>query len=112
MHVHVASMTSELMRSAFAYMGIYPFNPQIFTEEDFAPAKSFSTLPHVPSSFPPEVPSSSPLPSDASDSASSDSDGASEDQSDVEMGVTPLLHPLYMDTDDDNDPDYVTLALG
>jgi hypothetical protein len=66
MHVHAASMTPELMRSAFACTGIYPFNPHIFTEEDFAPAKSFSTLSHVPSSFPPEVPSSSPLPSDAS----------------------------------------------
>ncbi|KAG6808365.1 hypothetical protein H0H92_004358, partial [Tricholoma furcatifolium] len=37
---------------------IHPFNPDIFTEEDYAPSMAFSTQAHVPSSFPETIPSS------------------------------------------------------
>lgn len=99
MKVRSASMTPELCRSAFSCTGIYPFKADIFTEEDFAPAKSFSTSKHVPRTFPSEAPSSSPLPSDLSDldcSSSGDDDSTSEDSEQV--------HEWDLDSDDD--PDY------
>jgi DDE superfamily endonuclease len=107
MKVRAACMTPELMRSAFSSTGIYPFNPDIFTDEDFAPAKTFSTIPHVPSSFPADIPSSSPDPSNASDSAPS-GEGEDEAQSDPpEVEADVGSHPLYMDWDSDDDgPDY------
>jgi len=64
MEVHTASMTPELIHLAFSCTSIYPFNPQVFTDEDFLPARSFSTIPQVPRSFPADIPSSSPVPSD------------------------------------------------
>ena len=105
MEVCAASMTPELIHSAFSCTGIHPFNPQVFTDEDFAPARSFSTIPQVPRSFPADVRSSSPIPSDVSDSTSSDLDLGGdefEDQSDTEADV----HPLYMDWDTDSDSAY------
>ena len=102
MKVRSMSMTPELCRSAFSCTGIYPFKANIFTEEDFAPAKSFSTSKHVPRTFPAEAPSSSPLPSDLSDldcSSSSDDDSTSED--------SEQEHEWDLDSDDD--PDYEPL---
>ena len=105
MQVRVVSMTPELISSAFSCTGIYPFNPQVFANVDFAPAKMFSTTSHVPTSFPADVPSSSPIASDASNSASL-GDGEPEDESDIEMDIT-APHPLYLDWDTDSDgPEY------
>src|SRR6266850_1603222 len=42
MLVRSKSMTHELLRLAFTVMGIFPFNANIFSNEDFAPAKSSS----------------------------------------------------------------------
>ena len=99
MQVRMASMTPELISSAFSCTGIYPFNPKVFTDEDFAPAKTFSIASHVPMSFPADVPSSSPFSSDMSNSASS-GDGQSEDESDMDVDVP---HPLCIDWDTDSD---------
>jgi len=82
MAVREASMTPKLMRSAFSTTGIFPFNPNVFTDHDFAPAKSFSSSAFAPDSFPHEVPSSSPIPSDMSDcDISSDGDDSDADTS-------------------------------
>ena len=54
-------ITPEPIQVAFRKTGIYPLNPFIFTAEDFAPGKSFSTIAHVPPSFPDEVPTSPPV---------------------------------------------------
>jgi len=70
MQVRSASITPDLIRTSFSCTGIYPFNPNVFSDVDFAPARSFSTIPQVPRSFPSDIPSSSPLPSDMSDIAS------------------------------------------
>jgi len=51
-------MTSNLIKKAFKSSGISPLNPEIFTEEDYAPSQQFSIVAHVPKSFPTEVPSS------------------------------------------------------
>jgi hypothetical protein len=68
MEIRPRSMTPELLRSAFSTTGIFPFNNALFTDDDFAPAKSFSYTMHVPLSFPAEVPSSPPgVSSDFSD---------------------------------------------
>jgi len=102
MQVCTACITPELIHLAFSYTGIYPFNSHIFTDADFAPARSFSTIPQAPHSFPTDIPSSSPLPSNASDFDLDGVSDESEDQSDTEADITPL-HPLHMDWDSDSD---------
>jgi hypothetical protein len=83
MEVHPRSMTPNLLRSAFSTTGIFPFNDTLFTDDDFAPAKSFSYVMHAPQSFPPEVPTSSPAASDVSDVE------MSSDESDSAESVAP-----------------------
>jgi hypothetical protein len=61
MEIHPWSMTPKLLRSAFSTTGTFPFNDALFTDNDFASAKSFSYTMHVPMSFPVEVPSSPPF---------------------------------------------------
>lgn len=77
MEIRPRAMTAKILHSAFSTTGIFPFNDTIFTDDDFAPAKSFSHTMHVPKSFPAEVPSS-PVASDTSDleASGSDSDAA------------------------------------
>ena len=53
-------ITPDLIKKSFAKTGIYPFNPSIFTDENFAPSMASSTVAHVPPSYPDEVPSSPP----------------------------------------------------
>jgi hypothetical protein len=98
MSVRSKSMTPKLLRSAFAATGIFPFNPNIFSDEDFAPAKSSSLSMHLPKDFPPEVASSSPIASDVSD-LEIDSD----DESDTEAEATKVCFSEIdwsTDTDD------------
>jgi hypothetical protein len=89
MKVRSASMTPELFASAFSCTGIYPFNPNLFTNVDFGPAQSFSISMHAPKSFPAEAPSSPPLPSDMSDCNNSENgdfeDQSSSDPEDIQM---------------------------
>ena len=69
-------MTPKLMHLAFSTTGIFPFNDTLFTDNDFAPAKSFSHSMHTPTSFPLEVPSSPPISSDLSDLEMSDNESS------------------------------------
>jgi hypothetical protein len=48
------AITADLVRSAFKHCGISPFNPDVFTAEDFAPAQAFSS--DAASHFPPSYP--------------------------------------------------------
>ena len=102
MKVRAASMKPKLIRSAFSCTSILPFNPHVFTNVDFAPARSFSIIPQVPGSFPVDIPSSSPVPSNVSDSASSCSD-LSSDKSEGQSDTN--IHPLSMDWEMDSDDD-------
>ena len=78
-------MKTDWIQSAFKKTGISPFNPDIFTEEDFAPSQSFSTKAHVPSAYPEAVPSSDPaIPTDCEYSGSSDSEWMESGSSDSE----------------------------
>jgi hypothetical protein len=61
------SMTLKLLHSVFFTTSIFPFNDTLFTNDDFAPAKSFSYTMHIPESFPTEVPISPLATSNVSD---------------------------------------------
>ena len=66
MEVQKDFMTVPLIQKSFHVTGIYPFNPNIFTEEDFAPSQVFSVKAHTPASFPETIPSSNPaIPTDS-----------------------------------------------
>jgi len=45
---------ADTITSAFERCGICPFNPNIFTDADFAPSVSYSTCHYAPSSYPPK----------------------------------------------------------
>lgn len=61
-------MTKELIKLAFKKMGIYPINRGVFEPEDFAPSKAFSSITHVPDTFPDDILSLDPMvPSDVED---------------------------------------------
>ncbi|KAG2017412.1 hypothetical protein CC2G_015303 [Coprinopsis cinerea AmutBmut pab1-1] len=102
-------INSDLIKKAFEKTGIFPFNPNVFTDEDFAPSRNTSTRAHVPASFPPEFPSSDGIepPSDFQTETDSDeeddpdydpdgqrSDGSGEDDD-----------PMGVDSNDENDDD-------
>ena len=67
-------ITPDLIRKSFEKTGIYPFNPAIFTDADYAPSMASSTIAHVPSSFPPEIQSSPPARLSDIDESDTDSD--------------------------------------
>jgi DDE superfamily endonuclease len=100
-------MTSKLIQSAFRCCGIHPFNPSIFTEEDFAPSKLSSTQSHTPTSFPQEIPSSPT----AMSSSEPEEDPLSE-HSDFDIGVidwdTDSQDGDYILPNDDNPVDRTT----
>ncbi|KAH9018843.1 DDE superfamily endonuclease-domain-containing protein [Lactarius pseudohatsudake] len=52
MAARTKSVNEELIISAWRRSGIRPLNPEVFTEEDFAPSYSSSTKPPFPVSFP------------------------------------------------------------
>lgn len=52
MAVRSASITKESVVAAFRKTGIHPFNPDIFTKEDFAPSCVSSTKSNMPASYP------------------------------------------------------------
>jgi hypothetical protein len=68
-------ITPKIIKSAFQATGIYPLNPNVFTNDNFAPSQSFSTLAHVPSSYPTDIPTSPiaiPTDSETSETGSDD----------------------------------------
>ena len=71
-------MTPKLLHSVFSTTGIFPFDDTLFTNNNFAPVKSFSYTMHIPKSFPTEVLTSPLAASDVSDleMSSNESDSA------------------------------------
>jgi hypothetical protein len=49
MQMHASSMMPKLICSAFSCTSIYSFNLEIYTDIDYAPARSLSINPQVPS---------------------------------------------------------------
>jgi hypothetical protein len=52
MQVRSDSITPEIVRKAWKSTGLYPFNPDVFTEADYAPSRITSTQFYLPSTFP------------------------------------------------------------
>ncbi|KIJ49824.1 hypothetical protein M422DRAFT_131433, partial [Sphaerobolus stellatus SS14] len=52
MNVRARSVNKSSILAAFRHCGLWPFNKNIFREEDFAPSKRFSTQASVPTGFP------------------------------------------------------------
>ena len=105
MLVRPKSMTPELLCSAFKATGIHPFNPNVFTDDDFAPAKASSCTTHVPKGFPPEVATSSPIPSDMSDPEKGD-DSSESDDADATANVRFSQIDWSTDIDDYDPPSF------
>lgn len=59
------TLTPSLVQKAFAKTGIYPLNPTIFNDHDFAPSQASSSI----STFPPSYPPLEPEPSEISGSS-------------------------------------------
>ena len=61
------------MKKAFTCTGIHPLNPNIFSDNHFAPSKASSSKAHLPPCFPANIPSSPPsVNMDLSDNSDSD----------------------------------------
>ena len=78
--------TGELIRSAWKTSGIWPPNPNRFTEEDFAPSQVLSYVARFPHGFP-ELPENPDLLSHAAEDGVDRGGGEEEDEADgdVEM---------------------------
>ena len=50
--VRARSITEAVIKGAWKNTGISPYNPNIFTDADFAPSHSTSTQVHLPPSYP------------------------------------------------------------
>jgi len=55
MVAHDEAFKAKTIKKAFKNSGIRPFNPNIFTEADYAPSRVSSTLAHTPSTYPQAV---------------------------------------------------------
>ena len=71
-------MTPKIIKDSFRKTGISPFNPDIFTKEDYAPSQTFSIKAHVPETYPDAVPSSDPEIPTENERSDSDLDSGSD----------------------------------
>jgi len=55
MVAHDEAFKAKTIKKAFKNSGIRPFNPNIFTEADYAPSRVLSTQAHTPSTYPQAV---------------------------------------------------------
>src|SRR5712675_3509517 len=106
MSIHNEVFTPDLLHTTFKTIGIYPFNPNVFTKEDFAPPQSSSVVAHAPNSYPCEVMTSPLAPSNASNWDSDlDIDMGQSDSNDnaSDPGTSPTHQsPVNWDTDPDD----------
>ena len=52
MEVHDKTITPAIVKAAWRDTGLVPFDPNIFTDDDFAPCRNWSTRVHLPPSYP------------------------------------------------------------
>lgn len=94
MEVRHQTFKSTTIITAFRKSGCWPIDPNMFTEDDFAPSIPTSTSArHVPNSFPFDVPSN--LGDDASSEGSASDSSSSEDEmpglGDQTNGITAIV---------------------
>jgi len=82
-------ITPSLVQKVFRKTGIYPLNPDVFTDQDYAPSMASSSVAHLPPSYPLADIPSSPIPNmdldlDESDQASSAPEDTDRDSEDTE----------------------------
>lgn len=100
-------MTEKIIASSWAHTGNYPINPNVFTDDDYAPSHTYSTHTHLPAGYPVEE--------DHSDTDSSENfeiigvDGHAEseqtvsivyvcaDQHEIELTLIPQHEPSTSD---------------
>ena len=87
MKVH-SIITLELIQRSFQKSGIWPLNPSVFTNEDFALSMASSSTAHFPSSYPSKIPTSPPAVSSDIESETSDDNYMGYDDSDVNIDPT------------------------
>jgi hypothetical protein len=87
MGIRDQGMTAEVINRGWLRSGHVPFNPEIFGDEDYAPAKRTSTITHTPASYPDYYPSSPKLAS--SDDLTYREATTSEIDSEPEEGIGP-----------------------
>ena len=110
MEIRPWSMTPKVLHSVFSTTGIFLFNDTLFTNNDFAPAKSFSHTMHVPESFPTEVPTSPLATSDVSDleMSSNESDSAESVDTDAPAAQAHLSWETDSEDFDYKHPSHLT----
>lgn len=92
------TIAPSLVQKAFANTGIYPLNPDIFDDQEYAPSQASSSMPAFPPSYPHEILLSEPLePGDLEMLGSSgDQDGLGSTNSTHSF---PPSGPLSLSTD-------------
>ena len=102
MEIRPRSITPKLLHSAFSTTGIFPFSNTLFTNNDFAPMKSFSYTMHIPESFPTEVPTSPLATSDVSDLEMSSNESDSAESVATDAPAAQAHFSWEMDSEDFN----------
>ena len=114
MKVRRGTFTTEIITSAWRKTGLYPLNPDIFTDLDCSPSQMTSTLTHYPASFPVSLTrtpsnqthstsstssnldtSSSSDGSDTDECGSFDRDTQASSQSPPPVTLPPEYEPIY-----------------
>lgn len=91
------AITLELIKNTFKKTGLYPLNPSVFTERDFAPSMASSSKAHMPSSYPTKFPSS-PF------SFTTDTE---MDVDDLDLDASARSGDQEAETDSEDDEDYI-----
>jgi hypothetical protein len=88
MTVRKTTLTSKAINDSWRRTGHYPINPDIFTDEDYAPSNITSCLSHMPTGFPKEVPSSPESAKFTDDESNNESDPTYTSDSESELEVS------------------------
>ena len=107
--VRSQALKPETIKSAWKSCGIYPLDPTVFSDDDYAPARITSTVAHVPPTYPTNGLEGSL--SDDTDDSNSDSSSGSESDSQSKAS-NPNSDSDDSDDEDMEDCDNTSLGAG